>query len=59
MTGLEILLYVYLAGWFGASGYYSYQCEAAPPQVFTKTECHVIGAVIGGAWPYTLIKNNE
>lgn len=52
MTGLEILLYVWLTGWAGSSSYMIYDCYSGEPsRVISRNECAAIGAVMGAAWP--------
>lgn len=53
MTGLEILLYAYLAGWLGTSSYGIYQCGDSG--MLTKTECRVVAVVAGAAWPAIVV----
>jgi hypothetical protein len=50
MTGLEVLLFVYLAGWVGTSSYQAYQCDDSHRHM-TKSECRVVAAVGGSMWP--------
>lgn len=53
---MEILLYVYLAGWLGTSTYGVVQCQE-PMRVITKGECRTIAVVAGAVWPVIVVNH--
>lgn len=54
MSGLEVVLYAYLAGWLGTSAIGVANCDDSS-RVVTKNECRVGAALSGAIWPALLI----
>lgn len=50
MSGLEIILYVYLAGWVGTSSVAAYRCDDSTYRM-SKNECRTIAVIGGAVWP--------
>lgn len=53
---ITTILYIYLAGFAGTTGYFAYDMclKELPKQYETKTECMVGPVVAGATWPVTV-----